>query len=210
MEQSRLIQRLTAPINNKLGIDNPFSFGAGGGRLQPEAMKLLAPVLNFEYMMAAEYEFGAVPEGLSKIWSHAKNNNLFFSKLDIKVKDVKYKSILDSDVKRTWESCPVYVIGEKTDQTETERRVRLIATDEGHCLADMWNAHKGKLHEGLYLRSDVMLDRYIKLEPQYNRPPVGWLELDNGFFFSVDRVMTEKFAALFGLLIEIHEKNSAP
>jgi hypothetical protein len=41
------------------------------------------------------------------------------------------------------------------------------------------------------------------LEPQYDRPVIGWLELENGFFFSVDPIMTEKFAALFGLLIEI-------
>jgi hypothetical protein len=202
METTKLIQRCTRPLESKLGT-NPFSFGAGGGRLQPEAQKLLAPVLSFDYMMKAEYEFGEVPEGLTKIWNHAKDKNLAFSKLDIKVKDVKYDSFLDKDVKRTWKSCPVYILGAKTDMTEIERRVHLIATDEMRGQADMWQKYKGKLHEGLYLCSDAMLDRYIVLEPQYDRPVIGWLELNNGFFFSVDPSMTEKFAALFGLLIEI-------
>lgn len=111
--------------------------------------------------------------------------------------------IEDTCVKRTWKSCPVYVLGNKNDLPEIERRVHLIATDETRGQADMWSKYKGKLHEGLYLCSDAMLDRYIVLEPQYDRPVIGWLELNNGFFFSVDPSMTEKFAALFGLLIEI-------
>lgn len=210
MERTHLIQRLTAPRVRGLGISNPFTFGAGGGRISPKAMELLAPILRFDYMMAAEYEFGAVPEGLSKIHDHASNKNLFFSTLDIPTKSVKLDtSHLDQEL-RTWKSSPVYVIGAKDNQEEIERRVHLIATDEDRCLADMYTKFKGKLHEGLYVRDDTRLNRYLKLVPGHDDPVVGWLELENGFFFSVDRVMTEGFAKLFGMLIEIHLKDSTP
>ena len=81
--------------------------------------------------------------------------------------------------------------------------MHLIATDEDRCLGDMWNKFKGKLHDGLYVRDEPKLSRYIKLEPQCDRPPIGWLELDNGFFFSVDRTMAEKFAKLFDVSAQI-------
>lgn len=181
-------------------MGNPFAFGAGGGRLTAEAMKILAPIFSFEYMGAAEYEFGAVPAGLNKIYQHASTKNLFFSTLNIAVKDVKINREHRRDEKlRTWTSCPVYVIGSKTDQTEIERRVTLIATDEDKCLRDMW---KRGLHEGLSLHDPAQLNRFILVEPTYE-PVVGWLELENGFFFTVDPIMAEKFAAIFGMLIEI-------
>ena len=203
MEQTKLIQRLTAPRTKGLGIGNPFSFGAGGGGFSEKAMELLAPVLRFDYMMAAEYEFGAVPGGLHKIYEHASANNLFFDTLNIKIKDVKLDTSHLNQELRTWKSHPVYIIGPAREKAEVVRRVNLIATDEDRCLADMWQKFKGKLHEGLYIRDDTRLNRYLKLVPGHDDPTVGWLELENGFFFSVDPVMTEKFAALFGLLIEI-------
>lgn len=202
MDKTYLIQRVSAPRNGGLGIRNPFSFGAGGGRLSNEALNLLAPILNFEYMMAAEYEFGAVPEGLNKIHQHATNENLAFSMLDVKLKSINFdKYGYDDWTERKGETAPVYIIGSKSDMEEIRRRVHLIATDENHCLADM--ARVKKLHEGLYVRDAAYLDRTLKFEPKYDRPVVGWLELDNGFFFSVDPIMTERFAALFGLHIEI-------
>ena len=202
METTKLIQRCTAPLHSPMGIRNPFAFGAGGGRLSSQALDLLAPVLNFDYMMAAEYEFGAVPDGLNKIRQHA-DKKLFFSTLDIKVKSVKLKSDYIQDKKREAESVPVYVIGAESNREEIERRVTLLATDEDKCLQDMWQHFKGKLHEGMYVRDSPLLNRYIKFMPARDRPIVGWLELDNGFFFSVYPSMTEKFAALFGLFIEI-------
>jgi len=204
MQNTNLVQRLCPPRDDKMGVRNPFSFGAGGGRLSPKALDLLAPVLTFDYMMKGEFEFGAVPEGLSKIHDYATANNLFFSTIDIAVKDVKLDTSYLNQPLREWKSCPVYIIGAKSDQAEIERRIRLMATDEDRCCAEMWKHFKGKLHEGMYLCVEPLLNRQIKLVPTRDRPIVGWIELDNGFFFSIDRVMTEKFAKLFGLNIEIH------
>lgn len=184
---------------------NPFSFGGGGGRLSPQALELLLPVFSFDYMGAAEYEFGAVPEALSMIFETAKAEKLFFSTLDIKVKDIKERSLIGERNPRTWESCPVYIIGNNDNQEEISRRVRLLAIDEMGCMAE----GRKQAHEGMWVRDSVQLDRFLAWEPAYDRHPIGWLELNNGFFFSVDRQMTEKFAKLFGLLSEIKVENSS-
>lgn len=57
---SYLIQRLCKPI----GRVNPFSFGGGlvNGGLSDNAMKLLTPLFSFDYMGAAEFEWGAIPK----------------------------------------------------------------------------------------------------------------------------------------------------
>jgi hypothetical protein len=202
METSKLIQRVRKPRVNKLAMHNPFTFGAGGGRLRPEALDLLAPVFSFDYMMAAEYEFGAVPEGLMKFQSHFAANALGFSKIVVSPNDVKLDTSYLQETLRI-EPVQVYIIGNTNDMAEIQRRVRLLATDEDRCLQDMWKKFKGKLHEGLYVRDSPSLSRYIKMIPHYEDPCLGGIELENGFFFTVDPSMAERFAALFGLMIEI-------
>ena len=71
MKRTYLIQRLEKPRTLKIaGVelkDNPFSFGGGlrNGGLSKDATDLLRPLFSFDYMGAAEFEFGAVPEALS-------------------------------------------------------------------------------------------------------------------------------------------------
>jgi hypothetical protein len=76
MERSRLIQRLEPPRSGQLSkVAETFSFGGGlqNGGLREEAMELLRPIFSFHYMGAAEYEFGAVPQTLSKIFEARKD-----------------------------------------------------------------------------------------------------------------------------------------
>ena len=51
-----------------------FSFGGGlkNGGLSNDAMNLIRNICRFDYMGAAEYEFGAVPESLSYIAQNAE------------------------------------------------------------------------------------------------------------------------------------------
>jgi len=100
---------------------------------------------------------------------------------------------------RTNETCPVYIVGQKADQEEIEKRVRYLAVDESCCYRD---SRKNR-PDGMGVREHVGLDNIIKFEPGYDDPCVGWLELDNGFFFTVDPIMAERFAALFGVTVEI-------
>jgi rhodanese-related sulfurtransferase len=76
VKKSRLVQRLRKPRQNTfLGVDNPFAFGGGlrNGGLSDEAMAILRQVFSFDYMGAAEFEWGAVPEALQGMAKDAKN-----------------------------------------------------------------------------------------------------------------------------------------
>lgn len=69
MQRTYLIQRLNRPIN----YNNPFAFGGGlqNGSLSEKAMDLLRPIFSFDYMGAAQFEFGAVPAALGFIHEQA-------------------------------------------------------------------------------------------------------------------------------------------
>jgi hypothetical protein len=66
-----LVQRLNKPFkaDHLLAKCNPFSFGGGylNGGLTDEAMDLLRPILDFDYMGAAEFEWGAVPKTFAQL-----------------------------------------------------------------------------------------------------------------------------------------------
>ncbi len=69
MDRTRLIQRLDKPR----GSISPFTFGIGlkNGGLSDEGMNLLKGVFSFDYMGAAEFEWGAVPAALNFIGEQA-------------------------------------------------------------------------------------------------------------------------------------------
>lgn len=77
MKTTYLIQRLNKPRGNDTmsGLMNALSFGGGliNGGLSKESMELLRPIFSFDYMGAAEYEFGAVPQALSMMAKDIKN-----------------------------------------------------------------------------------------------------------------------------------------
>ncbi len=76
MNQTRLIQRLEIPREKDLC--NPFTFGAGleHGGLNKKAYATLSKIFAFDYMGAAEYEWGAIPESLGKMWDHGAKKEL--------------------------------------------------------------------------------------------------------------------------------------
>lgn len=67
LKRSWLVQRLNQPTSPR--IAETFAFGGGlrNGGLSDEAMGLLRNIFSFDYMGAAEFEFGAVPEALSRM-----------------------------------------------------------------------------------------------------------------------------------------------
>lgn len=91
MKTPYLIQRLKRPI----GTTNPFSFGGGrvNGGLSPEASSILKSIVRFDYMGAAEFEWGAVPQALNSLAKAdlitAKHNNVFLIVPKNIVEDVK-------------------------------------------------------------------------------------------------------------------------
>jgi len=63
MRRSWLIQRMQKPT----GTTNPFSFGGGGSGFAKETADQLKDVCNWDYMGAAEYEFGEPAKALNRM-----------------------------------------------------------------------------------------------------------------------------------------------
>ena len=109
MKHSYLIQRLRRPHDSV----NPFSFGAGGpyGGFNPEALAIVSKVWCFDYMGAAQFEHGAVPEALERIvqYAHqgrARNHTLFLDEHS------------------------VYSLSEQGTEQEVAQRITQMYTDE--------------------------------------------------------------------------------
>ena len=66
LQRSWLVQRLNPPHRSDRFGGNPFAFGGGykNGGLTDEAMAAVSSVCSFDYMGAAEFEFGALPKAL--------------------------------------------------------------------------------------------------------------------------------------------------
>jgi len=177
MKNTNLVQRLKKPFKTEgklQNLSNAFAFGGGliNGGIPEDGMKLLKDVFRFDYMGAAEFEFGAVPKALAQI---AEN----FEKLVAFTLHVPYKyKAWDKDEKKGIK--PIYVICEKEHRDEVVIRIKKFATV---------SHHNTKRRLCLYesLAKDKLDDYDI----------VGWLELDNGFFFFSDKEMFDKTCNIF-------------
>ena len=186
MNHSRLIQRLKRPYSkngNKLAhLVNPFSFGGGmkNGGLSDEAMDVLADICRFDYMGAAEFEFGALPNALHKIAKWSESGELVAFPIPVKTKRAKraYGREVTEPVEAT-----VFVICFKEHKKEVEFRVKIYATDP---------VENFKTKESILLNSAIR-----RIEPDLNHDPCGWIELDNGYMFFTDEDMFNAFVHLF-------------
>lgn len=188
MQESYLIQRLRKPFKiknpktplEKLAVANPFAFGGGfkNGGLSDEAMNMLCDIFQFDYMGSAEFEFGAVPEAL-QIIAKGKDNYITFEipKVKYKYKDWKTRKDLSG-------TNSIYVICHKDWKEEVVKRIKTKA------LGDY-----GKRKDNFHTKEGVFLDSSLAGGPF--RHTVGWLELDNGYFFFTDVEMFSKVCALF-------------
>ena len=189
MKDSRLVQRLDPPASNAFGLkDNPFAFGGGmkNGGLSDEAMDLLRGIFSFDYMGAAEFEFGAVPEALSRI---AKSKNLTPWVFNIQLKKVA-KGWRDKSKKPPEGAATIYVLSNKDNVDEIQDRIEAWAGGK---------SPKGDHGYEMHLKENTNIASVLRPCGDYTPQTAGWLELDNGFFFFVDKEMWEKTAQLFGL-----------
>ena len=76
MKNVYYVQRLQMPYKGH--ETNPFTFGGGlvRGGLSTEAMDLIKTIFAFDYMGAAEFEWGAVPSALKELFTLAVNDGL--------------------------------------------------------------------------------------------------------------------------------------
>ena len=187
MEKSWLIQRLQKPhTGGLLGgriKDNPFSFGGGlkNGGLSDGAMDLIRSIWSFDYMGAAEYEWGAVPQALQEIAKAADAGLLTTFVLSVPLGEVppswRDKSATVPDGEGT-----IYVLCHLDHEKEVRNRI------------NGWARGKGP-----DVRDSPQLTASLRPYDEWDGDKAGWLELDNGFLFFTDEEMWLKTCDLFGV-----------
>lgn len=194
LERTRLIQRLTKPrrTHPAFGKDNPWSFGGGykNGGLSADAMTLLRPCFGFDYMGSAEYEFGAVPEGLQKVARLADEGYLGArtTTVDLSTIDPGW----EKDAKPGEGEATVYLLCDLRAEQEIVQRIQWIAMEGKKNPHPEWGT-------GAYLvfKEQALFGKTLLGRP-YMEHNGGWLELDNGFMFFSDQLMWQRTAAVFG------------
>jgi hypothetical protein len=198
MKRSYLIQRLQKPEywerkdkeGNVVKIDNPYAFGGGltNGGLSKEAMALLREIFSFDYMGSAEFEWGAVPAALRFLVERAyvprfKSKTLLFLAKLFKINIWENKLVAGvvqntkAPLKPVWFVCP------KEYEKEVRERIYAFRKDEPG-----WSRTPG-----FGTREYCGLHDYFAKDDDYHKKNLGWLELDNGFAFFVDKEMFTKF-----------------
>lgn len=204
-----LIQRLTKPSNVKFGnalMSEVFSFGGGykNGGLSDDAMAILRKAFSFDYMGAAEFEFGAVPKALQQIAKAADDAELEATTVLVKGTREIYHP---TRRKMKLEEKPVYVLAPKHLLEHATFVVRAQASDD-------YPRGERQLKEVSLLQNSVWAEEIAEAENPGTKKAdrerrardaesyahtCGWLEIDNGFFFFTDRTMFENTCAIFGV-----------
>ncbi len=198
MKRTKLIQRLRAP-SEKSGVfkdkDNPFAFGGGykNGGLDEQAMALIRPLFDFDYMGAAEFEFGALPKAINKMIEYQKSDGgglvlktVTFNSEDIKIPE--YRSHRTTRISPPQE-LKAYVVCSKADAAEILRRAKTILCDE--------NKEGQDLDGEIWLKERFGLGEYMATTGHTGVELIGGLELDNGFLITSKKEIAEKFLKLF-------------
>jgi hypothetical protein len=175
METTRLVQRLLKPYKNESISSSPFAFGGGykNGGLTDEAMEILSKVFRFDYMGAAEFEFGAVPEALSKIYKNSKKYTTKEITVSYNYQQWRDKAIFTGKRK-------VYIICEKNKE-DIETISKLIKSS-------------AKDRDSKWFKCPTLLACAMS---GHGSDFTGWLELNNGFFFFIDEEMFNKVCNIF-------------
>ncbi len=184
MNRTSLIQRLKKPLTPELDEDrkiaiNSMAFGGRafeGGRIPLEVMKQLVHVFRFDYMGASEFEWGSVPDALQRMFEAREHYEGFTIELPFEDIGEKTSKAIIEDF-----NAKVYILSHKEESAEVEKRIRAYALDE----------RKERLKEHVGLASALRNSR-----PE---SALGWLELNNGYFFTIDETMFKGMLALFGV-----------
>ena len=168
LKRTYLVQRLKKPY--KGNADNPFAFGGGlpRGGMNEEGYRVLNQIFTFDYMGAAEFEFGVVPEAIDGIAKGFAEGNGVTGEIEI-------------------EGVPVYYLAHKNVEKETIKRIQDLAKDPF--------ITKMRLKEWTGF-DDAISARNGTKKDDYAMKYIGWIELDNCFMFFVDKEAFEKFKAL--------------
>lgn len=168
-----LIQRLLAP-----STPLPFAFGGGllNGGINKEAMSIIKNVFSFDYMGAAEFEWGAVPTALAKI-------------LELSNAGKMRSALVHSDDKNVFVICPINITAEVIDWIlQSMKGKQLNQTKEYVGLYESINGAKyAEQYKG-----------WLKIERDAH--------CEEPFMFFVDEEMFNNTKKLFGIEQEVEKE----
>lgn len=205
MQDPYLIQTLEAPAKSDWHHKAAMVFGGGMLQIGDEAWKLLRHLCSFHYMGAAEFEFGAIPKCLSEI-AKAADSLVAFSFI-IKSKDVplnynqehkiemmrrahnkmnrkmkeegmktkRFRPPLDINI----QDKTVYVLCRKGEESEAERIIRGVSKNQ------------------YFLKRGAGFREALDPVQEWDKRKLGWLDMNNEFFFFIDEEMWQGFVDLF-------------
>jgi hypothetical protein len=216
-EATWLIQRLRKPHSATadgalVDVLNAMAFGgSNGGGLSREALEVLRSVWSFDYMGAAEYERGAVPEALqrmAKAQAPASGQGLLAFEVALSPADIKPGWWRDSRARaaRQKELAAAKAAGKRAKRAKKPAldikpaTVFVIAPTllAAYAEAVVRNCALYKQNLKVGDRLAYVLDP----EPEHSSLQQrlgGWLELDHGFLFFTDEAMFKRAKALFGV-----------
>jgi hypothetical protein len=190
MKETWLVQRLQAPY--KGNNNNPFNFGGGlpRGGICKECYDSLNQIFTFDYMGAAEFEFGIVPDVLGRIYRYHNEG-----------KSVKGRLCIHG--------IPVYYLCHEAQKAEVDKRIQELAKGKVQLKERCY------LDEALAARVPDNECRRKQRNYSHYKNYIGWLELDNDFIFFLDKDTLENFAKYMELLAKEQavctgEKNDKP
>jgi hypothetical protein len=172
LRSTYLVQRLTKP--HKGNADNPFNFGGGflRGGMNEEGYRAINQIFTFDYMGAAEFEFGAVPKAIDAIAKGFSEGNCVTGEITIY-------------------GVPVYYITHKDAEKATIRRIEDLAKDP--YITKIRLKEWTNFGDAISARNRTIVNKYrIKYAMDY----IGWIELDNYFMFFVDKEAFKRFKML--------------
>lgn len=184
-----LVQRLGAPPRSELAAKAEQVFGGGMLALKPEAWKLLQEIFSIDYMGAAEFEFGTIPNCLKAMAQDHDKLQAFEMVVEAKYIEPNWERTRTARTKRgsprkkqpvhpPVADRTVYVLCRSNDAEEVRARIRELATNK------------------IRLKGGSCFPQALDPISEYDGRTQGWLELDNGFFFFVDKTMWRKTTAL--------------
>jgi hypothetical protein len=164
------------------GRVNPFSFGGGGSGFAKEVAEQLKDVCSWDYMGAAEYEFGSAAEAL---------NRMILAKGKLKAGAFKVSYKYDRPI---WMSTPaklfegegkVFFLCPKKEVKEIQERISKWAID----------------YEYGDTRDRVKLDEALADAGSDYSQCCGWFDIENDFMFFTDEKMWREFCDGFSVKV---------
>jgi hypothetical protein len=191
-----LIQSLNPPSKHWGGKIGPFDFGGGGSGLSNEAQKLLCQFFSFDYMGAAEYEFGAVAGAFNAI-RHFRVAELLVAKA-IEVTG----PLAERDRPNGWltrsktkTKTTVYVLGCVNHLPKIEETIDSLLNGT-KIQGEYGDPSPVSLKRGICLW-DSLFDPTSFWKNQERRSFIGGVELDNGWMVFTDPNIFQQVCQLF-------------